>query len=192
LNKWLKVLRHLELLPRPLGQDWSEIWLQRFSGTITIWPKTRLVDFYHILSDPSPQRLANMIQVGQQSTFPRLMFIANRMKIERLIESGLSASPQQSRVLSERDLQKLVKSARAQGEAVPSYITTRTDGLGIRADTEFSDSEQENQPDLVRRHSVLEELSRQSRVFYDDLDVDDTGISEEDGLMVDKNPTKME
>lgn len=192
LNKWLKVLRHLELLPRPLGQDWSEIWLQRFSGTITIWPKTRLVDFYHILSDPSPQRLANMIQVGQQSTFPRLMFIANRMKIERLIESGLSASPQQSRVLSERDLQKLIKSARAQGEAVPSYITTRSDRLGIRADTESSDSEQENRPDLVRRHSVLEELSRQSRVFYDDLDVDDTGVSEEDGLTVDKKPTKME
>ncbi|KAI9664035.1 MAG: hypothetical protein M1821_007526 [Bathelium mastoideum] len=88
LNKWLKVLRHLELLPRPLGQDWSEIWLQRFSGTITIWPKSVLSDFWYILSDPSVERLARMIHVGQQSTFPKLQFIANRMKAERLIEQG--------------------------------------------------------------------------------------------------------
>ena len=45
LTKWLKVLRHLELLPRAFGQDWSEIWLQRFSGTITLWPKSVLSDF---------------------------------------------------------------------------------------------------------------------------------------------------
>ena len=35
LEKFLKILRHLELLPRPLGQDWSSIWLQKFSGTIS-------------------------------------------------------------------------------------------------------------------------------------------------------------
>ncbi|KAA6415379.1 MAG: Patatin-like serine [Lasallia pustulata] len=89
LNKWLKVLRHLELLPRPLGQDWSEIWLQRFSGTVTIWPKSKMGDFWYILSDPTPERLARMLQAGQQSTFPKLLFIANRMKIERLIEEGV-------------------------------------------------------------------------------------------------------
>jgi predicted acylesterase/phospholipase RssA len=88
LNKWLKVLRHLELLPRPLGQDWSEIWLQRFSGTITLWPKSTLSDFYYILSDPTPARLARMIHVGQQSAFPKLKFIANRAKLERLIQQG--------------------------------------------------------------------------------------------------------
>jgi predicted acylesterase/phospholipase RssA len=88
LNKWLKVLRHLELLPRPLGQDWSEIWLQRFSGTITIWPKSIPSDFLYILTDPTPQRLARMIHVGQQSVFPKLKFIANRAKLERLIQQG--------------------------------------------------------------------------------------------------------
>lgn len=29
LQKWLKVSKHLELLPRPLGQDWSGVWLQQ-------------------------------------------------------------------------------------------------------------------------------------------------------------------
>ena len=194
LNKWLKVLRHLELLPRPLGQDWSEIWLQRFSGTITIWPKTRLSDFYHILDDPSPQRLANMIQVGQQSTFPRLMFLANRMKIERLIEAGLSASPKRSRAKSEQDLRKRIISARGYKDNGPSYLTNHSDGSATQPYTESSDSEQEDHAsvgNVVRRHTMLEELSRQSRVFYDDLDLDDTGASEEDGSLVDKKPTKV-
>lgn len=92
LSKSLKILRHLELLPRPLGQDWSGIWLQQFSGTITIWPKTRLSDFYYILSDPTPERLARMIRVGQLATFPKLLFLANHLKIERLIEGGLHSS----------------------------------------------------------------------------------------------------
>ncbi|CAG8961425.1 hypothetical protein HYFRA_00013874 [Hymenoscyphus fraxineus] len=88
LNKWLKVLRHLELLPRPLGQDWSEIWLQQFSGTITIWPRSIISDFWRILSDPNPKQLARMLHVGQQSAFPKLQFLANRMKVERMVERG--------------------------------------------------------------------------------------------------------
>ncbi|MCJ1363150.1 hypothetical protein MMC16_002257 [Acarospora aff. strigata] len=195
LNKWLKVLRHLELLPRPLGQDWSEIWLQRFSGTITIWPKSVLSDFYYILSDPTPHRLAKMIQIGQQSTFPRLMFVANRMRIERLIEDGLSASPERSRVLSERDLQKLVTSARAHGEEVPAYLTTHNNGWNDGRSMESDEEGKDDSPTMEgisRRSSMLEELSRQSRVFYDDLDGDDTEGSEEDGLIVENKPTKME
>ncbi|KAH3972391.1 hypothetical protein HBH70_002550 [Parastagonospora nodorum] len=115
LNKWLKVLRHLELLPRPLGQDWSEIWLQRFSGTITIWPKSIPSDFFYILTDPTPQRLARMIHVGQQSAFPKLKFIANRAKLEHLIQQGRRQyRPRGIRediqaVLSEDDLQGLLK-----------------------------------------------------------------------------------
>jgi len=94
LTKWLKVLRHLELLPRPLGQDWSAVWLQRFSGTITIWPKSITSDFYHILSDPTVKRLARMIHSGQQATFPKLNFISNRMKIEKVIDEARRASRQ--------------------------------------------------------------------------------------------------
>ena len=89
LNKWLKVLRHLELLPRPLGQDWSEVWLQRFSGTITIWPRSVMSDFWYILSDPTMQRLARMIHIGQLAAWPKLKFIANRMAIEKVIELSL-------------------------------------------------------------------------------------------------------
>ncbi len=194
LNKWLKVLRHLELLPRPLGQDWSEIWLQTFSGTITIWPKSVLGDFYYILSDPTPQRLARMLQVGQQSTFPRLKFIANRMKIERLIEDGLAASPEHSGVLSEQDFRKLIISGHVHGENIPASLTTGINDWSTPASNESYEEGKEDEltmGNLPRRYSMLEELSRQSRVFYDDSDAEDSEANEEDGLMHEQEPTKV-
>ncbi|KAI4675570.1 uncharacterized protein J4E88_007603 [Alternaria novae-zelandiae] len=122
LNKWLKVLRHLELLPRPLGQDWSELWLQRFSGTITIWPKSIPSDFLYILTDPTPERLARMIHVGQQSAFPKLKFIANRAKLEYAIQEGRRRfRPRGARdddivnTLSEEDLRSLLKRTGSDG-----------------------------------------------------------------------------
>ncbi|EEB91398.1 hypothetical protein MPER_10245 [Moniliophthora perniciosa FA553] len=42
LTKNFKVIRDLELLPTVLGQDWSSVFLQRFDGAVTIWPRTRL------------------------------------------------------------------------------------------------------------------------------------------------------
>jgi hypothetical protein len=130
LNKWLKVLRHLELLPRPLGQDWSEIWLQRFSGTITIWPKSIPSDFLYILSDPTPQRLARMIHVGQQSAFPKLKFIANRAKLEHLIQQGRRQyrsrgvrDGDMANVLSEDDLQGLLKRTKNNGPDEAAFLS---------------------------------------------------------------------
>ncbi|KAL1311166.1 hypothetical protein AAFC00_001365 [Neodothiora populina] len=129
LTKWLKVLRHLELLPRPLGQDWSEIWLQRFSGTITIWPKSTPSDFANILSDPSIDKLANMIHVGQLAAWPKIKFISNRMKIEKVIEEARrntrvdpNALPTPSlekselrSMLSSEDLESLLEQAKRNG-----------------------------------------------------------------------------
>ena len=115
LNKWLKVLKHLELLPRPLGQDWSQLWLQQFSGTITIWPQAQASDIWKILSDPDPNRLARMLHEGQQSAFPKLKFIANRLKIERLIEQGRRETRPAVRrgsiesIISEDDLHSLLR-----------------------------------------------------------------------------------
>ncbi|WBW71099.1 triacylglycerol lipase ptl2 [Schizosaccharomyces osmophilus] len=86
--KWLHVIRSLELLPRPLGQDWSNVFLQKFDGTITIWPKTKLKDFWYILSPPSNERLGDMIAAGKAATFPKVDFISSRIQIEKLIEKG--------------------------------------------------------------------------------------------------------
>ena len=129
LNKWLKVLRHLELLPRPLGQDWSEIWLQRFSGTITIWPKSIPSDFIYILSDPTPERLVRMIHVGQQSCFPKLKFIANRAKLEKQIQEGRRMYRSRGQnldsndlvnIMSEDDLHDLLKDSKPSNGVYPT------------------------------------------------------------------------
>ncbi|KAK0737028.1 acyl transferase/acyl hydrolase/lysophospholipase [Apiosordaria backusii] len=88
LTKWLRVLRQLELLPRPLGQDWSMLWLQTFGGTVTIWPNAKITDFLGILSDPDEAKLARMIHEGQQSAFPKIKFVGNRLRVERLVERG--------------------------------------------------------------------------------------------------------
>lgn len=129
MNKWLKFVRHAELLPRPLGQDWSQLWLQEFSGTITIWPKSVPSDFYHILSDPPPGRLARMLHQGQQSAFPMLKFVANRLKIERLVEQGRKETRPWVRrgsiqtIMSEEDLRSLLV-----GEMAGATTEEDTDG----------------------------------------------------------------
>ncbi|KAK0125099.1 hypothetical protein ONS96_008965 [Cadophora gregata f. sp. sojae] len=152
LNKWLKVLRHLELLPRPLGQDWSEIWLQQFSGTITIWPRTVVSDFWRILSDPNPKQLGRMLHVGQQSAFPKLKFLANRMKVERMIERGRRETRVGVRrgsiesILSEDDMRSLL--LKGEGE-----VTGTEDEDGIETDVDVGttgeDTDEEEKDGLL-------------------------------------------
>ncbi|OWB78833.1 hypothetical protein B5S32_g3037 [[Candida] boidinii] len=88
ITKWLKLIKEFELLPKLKDSDWSTIFLQKFSGTITLWPRIKLTDFYYILSDPTPERLETMIESGQSCTFPKLYFIKHRLNIERTIEKG--------------------------------------------------------------------------------------------------------
>ncbi|KAI2708296.1 hypothetical protein CBS147332_6357 [Penicillium roqueforti] len=182
LNKWLRVLRHLELLPRPLGQDWSEIWLQKFSGTVTIWPKTIPSDFIHILSDPTPERLARMIHVGQQSTFSKIQFIQNRLKVENAIMKGLQESRTGGRalspILSRRIRNRENEHADSMVERLDENLPER-DGSSYKNESRFGDlsdsmsqstgSSRPHTPSS-RRGSVIEELRRQSAVFFDDPD----------------------
>lgn len=165
LNKWLKVLRHLELLPRPLGQDWSEIWLQQFSGTITIWPRSQISDFWRILSDPNPKQLARMLHVGQQSAFPKLKFLANRLKVERIIERGR----RETRVMKDRrgsiesfmsedDLRSLLRGSAAGTEDEEGD----TDAYGDLATTgdEFEDAVEDEvvEDEVVEKEGLLEKV----------------------------------
>lgn len=88
LTKNFKVIRDLELLPTLLGQDWSSVFLQRFDGAITIWPRTRFADWMRILSDPDPAELQRLISSGQMATWPKLHMIGNRSRIEKQILLG--------------------------------------------------------------------------------------------------------
>jgi predicted acylesterase/phospholipase RssA len=220
LNKWLRVLRHLELLPRPLGQDWSQIWLQHFSGTITIWPKSVPSDFLNILSDPSTQRLAQMLHVGQQSAFSKIQFIRNRLKIESLIMEGLirtsaSGGREPSPLLSHRV--EVANNKETPDHMSPLFLDRRLDEtipgrqVDMRDDDDDDDDESHTKflklPSRTsssrnhhRRNSVIEEMRRQSAVFFDDSDVyaDEsthyTSESGEEGSVIagEKNGTRID
>ncbi|RJE24649.1 patatin-like phospholipase domain-containing protein [Aspergillus sclerotialis] len=181
LNKWLRVLRHLELLPRPMGQDWSEIWLQKFSGTVTVWPKSVPSDFLHILSDPTPERLARMLHFGKQSAFPKLLFIKNRLKIESAIMKGLQKfSPARSTATSPIISRRRQDQDQVTEEPCDPMVERLDRNLPERfskykdeshyaetSDTSLSaDSSRPHTPDN-RRRSLMEEVRRQSAVFFD-------------------------
>jgi len=91
LTKNFKVIRDLELLPQLLGQDWSSVFLQRFDGAVTIWPRTRIWDWFRLLSDPDPPELERMMRIGRLVTWPKLHMIENRTKIEKQIFLGRRA-----------------------------------------------------------------------------------------------------
>ena len=197
LQKYLKILRHLELLPRPLGQDWSEIWLQRFSGTITIWPKSELSDFWNILSDPSAQRLARMLRAGERSAWPKARFIQNRMGLERLIVEGLRQSGQEMASLQngfahvQQDTEVELGAEKERGDGVLEGDTARGNALPGSSSATLHDAvggqrlrlrlgepsaPVSSRPALQsprRASSLVEEIRRQSGVFFDD-DVEET------------------
>ncbi|KZT05528.1 patatin-domain-containing protein [Laetiporus sulphureus 93-53] len=107
LTKNFKLIRDLDLLPQLLGQDWSSVFLQRFEGSVTIWPRTRIMDFMHILSDPDQVELARMIYVGQLVTWPKLHMIENRYRLEKQIFLGRQAVRKALSRTQEKSAQKL-------------------------------------------------------------------------------------
>jgi predicted acylesterase/phospholipase RssA len=86
IRKWLKLVKDLNLLPRLMDQDWSNIWLQQFKGTVTLFPRMGLKDFWYILADPDREKLAAMITAGKRSTFPKILFIKHYFEVYRSIE----------------------------------------------------------------------------------------------------------
>ncbi|KWU42516.1 patatin-domain-containing protein [Rhodotorula sp. JG-1b] len=96
--KWFRVIRDLELLPEFGGQNWSAVFLQKFEGSVTIWPKSRLKDWTRLLTDPDRDELARMIRVGQGVTWPKVRFRCYccsrpRPRSERETDRGLGACP---------------------------------------------------------------------------------------------------
>ncbi|KAI8898927.1 acyl transferase/acyl hydrolase/lysophospholipase [Globomyces pollinis-pini] len=87
LSKWLTFIRDMELLPRIMGTNFSNIWLQRFEGNLTILPPTRsIMDLMRLTTDPDSKRLSEFIRNGELKTFPVILPIINRLRIERCIE----------------------------------------------------------------------------------------------------------
>ncbi|WAR61427.1 hypothetical protein PtB15_12B112 [Puccinia triticina] len=104
LVKNLRVIRDLELLPAEFGgQTFTAVFLQRFEGTVTIWPHSRLKDLVTILEDPSRAELSRMIDVGRRATWPKMRMIENRLRIERQVFEGRTRTKQSREPLFDED-----------------------------------------------------------------------------------------
>lgn len=129
-----KIIRDLDLLPRLLGTDWSGVFLQRFGGAVTIYPRSRIWDFVRILSDPDRTELGRMMKVGQRATWPKLHMIENRMRLERAVERGRRSCRQELRLKQRREQQaqnqQAVRGAYANAVAPPSTAGSSNAGWG--------------------------------------------------------------
>lgn len=85
--KCLKLIRNLDLAPRLMDQDWSSVFLQRFDGCVTVWPKIKLRDFWYILLDPTEQQLEEMINAGEKTMYPKIIMIRHFAELERAIQN---------------------------------------------------------------------------------------------------------
>lgn len=88
IRKWLQMVKTLDLLPNFLEQDWLNLFLQNFLGSVTVWPRNKLADFLYILLDPTEEQLHQLILKGERCMYPRLLFIKHRQSIEGAIERG--------------------------------------------------------------------------------------------------------
>ncbi|KAK6464272.1 acyl transferase/acyl hydrolase/lysophospholipase [Scheffersomyces coipomensis] len=167
ITKWLRLIKSLDLLPHVMEQDWSNIFLQRFSGAITIWPRNRLVDFWYILSDPTEERLAEMILKGEKSMFPRLLFIKHRSSIEKAIEKGRTLSR-----LSNETKQPVFSSSEVQNDFEFYQPVYEDDGEDLDDDDDFEGDHTE----IAFRKS----LSEQRIELGDILDEINAGNSADD------------
>lgn len=99
-----------------------------------------------------------MLHVGQQSAFPKLKFLANRMKVERIIERGRRETRVGVRrgsiesILSEDDMQSLLRrSEGATDEETEDALTT-----GDEFESAIDDAEEEKEG-MLEEQEVLDD-----------------------------------
>lgn len=61
MEKWVRVLGDLDLIPEFFGVDLRSTFLQRTSGNVTIVPKLKFRDYWRLISDPSYSDLESYI-----------------------------------------------------------------------------------------------------------------------------------
>lgn len=125
-----------------------------------------------------------MLNVGQQSAFPMIQFIKNRLKIENAILKGLHQySPAVSPAQSRRKRGHAGKPSDPMVERLDHNLPDRqpdnkedlSDSSGI--DSNVSSRDSCLQPSSNRRNrrrstgNIFQEMRRQSAVFFDDSDL---------------------
>lgn len=161
LSMNFKIIRDLDLLPSLLGQDWSSVFLQRFSGAVTIWPKTRAWDWVRILSDPDRKELDRMMCVGQSVTFPKLHMIENRVRLERALDRCRKVNRKVLREAQKAELGASAVSGAGSGDGGVltggPFTQSDTDGTG----DDFFSTKNQKESEQGDKSSNLRRMQRQ-------------------------------
>jgi NTE family protein len=74
-----------EILRQMSGQMYT-IMGQRYSGDVTISPSYRLRDYRHMLANPDPAWVRDMILQGERATWPKISMIRSHARISKTLE----------------------------------------------------------------------------------------------------------
>jgi predicted acylesterase/phospholipase RssA len=85
IHKWLNLIKDTNLLPRIMGSNFSNLWLQSFEGNVTILPHSTISNLSRVLTDPNEEELEDFIRQGELRTWPKLLMISNQVRIEQAI-----------------------------------------------------------------------------------------------------------
>ena len=86
LQKWLTLIRDMELLPTIMGGNFSNLYLQIFDGNVTIFPPfPRISQLLNLLSNPTEESYGESLRNGQLYTWPVLKMVENQAKIEHAV-----------------------------------------------------------------------------------------------------------
>ncbi|KAL3914782.1 MAG: hypothetical protein SGPRY_007500, partial [Prymnesium sp.] len=86
-KKWLNFMRELEIMPLVLDTDWSSLFLQDFSGDVTIMPPLGTSDYMRMLSDPSLACMDKYFKVGRRETWRKIPMLATRLRIAHALQA---------------------------------------------------------------------------------------------------------
>ncbi len=100
-----------ELLRQMSGQLYT-IMAQRYSGDVTIAPNYSLRHYRHMMSNPSPEFVREMILQGERATWPKVSMIRSHARISKTLERCVRRLKQQNRRAAELKLVSGADSAR--------------------------------------------------------------------------------
>ncbi|KAJ3116099.1 hypothetical protein HK098_006712 [Nowakowskiella sp. JEL0407] len=182
LQKWLRFVREMDLMPRIMGSDVSSIWLQTFHGACTILPRIAMNDYAWILDDPrTDSQMEHYLEAGVRGTWPSLHMIENRLRIERSIANSLRNSKNQvgqnfntQRLSQSQSISPNLNFDTREGKNLPN-----SDSIDQQNNTQLRRSQGDASVGLAIRTELqiypnlkdrLREISSHSAIEFDDID----------------------
>jgi predicted acylesterase/phospholipase RssA len=102
MEKNLKLIVELDLLPAFLGQNWNQLFLQEFEGQVTVVPSLSPKDYVRLISDPSLPEMKRYFRIGQLGMWRMFSQVRTRSIVASTIERCESEAKRMAIELAKR------------------------------------------------------------------------------------------